>query len=305
MRVFSDLIHDRTGSLLTNYFRLLNLYRTRNRAFAIHDYHTVFLAALKCLRANVHKPLPDTHILEIGCGQRFGATLLFHSLGANIIGIDYDRVTTRLSWSGLRTMAVSNGRERAFKSALRRLLFDRAYYAALERELGQPLQVGTVDIRQMDARALAFHNSTFDYIFSNAVFEHIDDVEAATREVTRVLVPGGIARIGIHLFPSLSGGHHPEWAFPDEHANSRVPPWDHLRDRRCMRYVYLNEMRETDYLAVFRRHLAIQETTAVYEGRRYLSEPIRRELHNYTEEDLLKRSITVVLRKGLDHPKTQ
>lgn len=291
--------------MLTNYFRLFTLYRRRNRAFAIHDYHTVFLVALQCLRANVSKPLPHTHILEIGCGQRFGATLLFHSLGASIIGIDYDPVSTRLSWSGLREMAASSGLGRALKSAVRRILFDHTYYAVLERELGRPLQVATVDIRQMDARALAFNDSSFDFIFSNAVFEHVDDVDAATQEVARVLVPGGIARIAIHLFPSLSGGHHPAWAFPDEHRRRRVPPWDHLRDRRCARYVYLNEMREADYLAVFRRHLAIQETTAVYEGRRYLSEPLRRELRNYTEEDLLKRSITVVLRKALDRPKAR
>jgi SAM-dependent methyltransferase len=149
----------------------------------------------------------------------------------------------------------------------------------------------------MDARALTFENSSVDYIFSNAVFEHIDDMEAATREVARVLVPGGIARIGVHLYPSLSGGHHPEWAYPDDQPSARVPPWDHLRERHYVGHVYLNELREAEYLEVFRKHLTTIEVTPAYEGRQHLTRSISRELVGYSEEDLLKRSITVVLRK--------
>jgi SAM-dependent methyltransferase len=280
-----------------NYLKLFELYRTRNREFALHDYHTVFLGALQCMQAHLSKSVRDTTILEIGCGQRFGATLLFHSLGANITGIDYDVVNTSPSWSVIKALSRTNGFERAVRSVVRHLLFDREYYALLERELGQPLEFREVDVRRMDARALAFHNSSVEYIFSNAVFEHIDDVEAATREVARVLAPGGIARIAVHLFPSLSGGHHPEWVYPDERPSARVPPWDHLRERLHFSHVYLNELREADFLAIFRKHLTILEVTAVYEGRHLLAKSIIRELATYSEEDLLKRSVTVVLRK--------
>jgi SAM-dependent methyltransferase len=280
-----------------NYLELFKLYRTRNCEFALHDFHTVFLGALQCMRAHVSNSVRDTTILEIGCGQRAGATLLFHSLGANITGIDHDVVNTSLSWSGIKALARANGVERATRSVVRHLFFDREYYAILERELGQPLQFRDVDVRRMDARALAFHNSSVEYIFSNAVFEHINDVEAATREVARVLAPGGIARIAVHLFPSLSGGHHPEWVYPDERPSTRVPPWDHLRQQRYLSQVYLNELREADFLAMFRKHLAILEVKAAYEGRDQLTPSIIRELAEYSEEDLLKRSITVVLRK--------
>jgi len=285
------------GLPIRQYLRLFRLYRARNRDFALHDFHHVFLGALQCLQAYGSKPLRETDILEIGCGQRFGSTLLFHSLGAKITGIDYDVVNTTRSWSGFKALARTNGVGRATKSLVRQIFFDPQYYAILERELGQPLQFRSVDVRRMDARALAFENSSFDYIFSNAVFEHIDDVEAATREVARVLIPGGIARIGVHLYPSLSGGHHPEWAYPDEQASARVPPWDHLRERHDVGHVYLNELREADFLEVFRKHLKIMEVTSAYEGRQHLTRSIIRELVRYSEEDLLKRSITVILRK--------
>jgi SAM-dependent methyltransferase len=280
-----------------NNLRLLKLYRTNNRDFAAHDYHAVFLGTLECLQTHVSKSIRDTRILEIGCGQRFGATLLFHSLGANITGIDHDIVNASPSWFGIKAVVRSNGLERAARSVVRHLLFDREYYAFLEQEFGQPLNFENLDLRRMDARSLSFDTSSVEFVFSNAVFEHIDDVEAATREMARVLVPGGIARIAIHLFPSLSGGHHPEWVFPDERPSTRVPPWDHLRQGRHAGHVYLNELREADFLAIFRKHLTILNVTSIYEGRDQITESIIRELGTYSEEDLLKRSVTVVLRK--------
>lgn len=67
------------------------------------------------------------------------------------------------------------------------------------------------------ATALPFADQTFDSAFSQTVFEHIDDVETAFREVRRVLRPGGVFvlsynylhhRGGHHLFPYI---HFP-WA---------------------------------------------------------------------------------------------
>jgi len=287
-----------TDSSLRFGLKLFALYWTRNLDFAHNDYHHVFRGALKCLQTYTTKELHDARVLEIGCGQRFGTTLLFHSIGVRIVGVDYEVVPTPLSWSGVKALAKTSGVGRAAKSALRSLLFDRQYYTTLERELGRPLQFRGVDVRRMDARALAFDNASFDYVFSNAVFEHIDDVEAATREVARVLVPGGIARIGVHLFPSLSGGHHPDWAYPDDRASTHVAPWDHLRDRRHLAPVYLNELRENSFLSIFRQHFTILEVSAAYEGKEILSHSIINELSDYSEEELIKRSISVVMRRA-------
>jgi SAM-dependent methyltransferase len=46
---------------------------------------------------------------------------------------------------------------------------------------------------------LPFGDATFDLVVSNMVLEHVQDHDAAFREIRRVLRPGGIS---LHLFPS-------------------------------------------------------------------------------------------------------
>ena len=84
-------------------------------------------------------------------------------------------------------------------------------------------------------------------------------VDGALREVARVLKPGGLAHIDIHLFTSLSGGHHLEWTWPEREQVRTVPPWDHLRQNRYPVDYYLNRWREGDYCAGFEKHLAVKD----------------------------------------------
>jgi ubiquinone/menaquinone biosynthesis C-methylase UbiE len=49
----------------------------------------------------------------------------------------------------------------------------------------------TGDLRNMDARALAFPNAVFDKIYSFHAIEHIPDLGRAFAEMDRVLKPGG------------------------------------------------------------------------------------------------------------------
>jgi len=46
---------------------------------------------------------------------------------------------------------------------------------------------------------IGFDDATFDFIFSNSVFEHVQDHELALREIARILRPGGLS---IHVFPA-------------------------------------------------------------------------------------------------------
>lgn len=50
-----------------------------------------------------------------------------------------------------------------------------------------------------DIYQLPFEDNTFDFIYSDQVFEHVTDYSTTLSEVKRVLKPGGIS---LHFFPS-------------------------------------------------------------------------------------------------------
>lgn len=52
-----------------------------------------------------------------------------------------------------------------------------------------------------DGRTIPFEDSSFDFIFSSNVLEHVPDIENIHAELRRVLKPGGIM---IHILPSAS-----------------------------------------------------------------------------------------------------
>ncbi len=244
----------------------------------------------------------QARVLEVGCGGRAAATLAFHSFGARVTGIDYDLVELKPSLAGLIATARRGGAERAAKTLVRQVVLDPDFYRALENALGHELVWDGLDVRTMDACEMGFTDGEFDLIFSSAVFEHIYDVDAAAREMARVLKPQGIVNLSIHLFPSVSGGHALDWAYPKEGAmpHTRVPPWDHLRERRFPPHVFLNELRARDYLEIFGRYFTVASETHVPEGEWLLTPELRNELAQWSVEDLTTRDLKVVLRP-LDH----
>lgn len=252
-------------------------------------------------RAKMVKQYADSQtsprVLDLGCGGRGGIVLPLHSLGISATGIDYDVVSPRFSPAGWWAVARCNGAERALKTIGRQVLFDYSFYKHMRRRLGCELRWNGLDVRRMDARALQFDSESFSFIFSAAAFEHIADVEAATAEMRRVLRDEGMAYIRIHLFPSLSGGHALDWADADEDAPpiTPVPPWDHLRERRFPPHVYLNQLRSDDFMEIFSRHFSVLEVMHDTEGYAHLTPEIRHELANWSEEDLTRRNLTVLL----------
>lgn len=283
-------------SKLLTYANLLKYFR-KNKEFALHSYNSFVNGNKRVLDEYIIKNIQGIKILEVGCGQRFTTTLLFHSMGYNIIGIDTDFIDPHFSIKGFLRVLKTNGFERFVKTFFRHILFDRVYYRTLQKEFGKLLKINDVDIRVMNVCHLEFPDNYFDYICSNAVFEHINDVEKATSEIARVLKSGGIVDIGIHLFPSLSGGHNLEWAYPNENPSKRVPPWDHLRKNFFPTHVYLNKLRENDYLLIFNKYFSIIDIKSKHEGKKFLTKEILNELTSFSKNELLKRSIRVVMKK--------
>jgi SAM-dependent methyltransferase len=273
-------------------------YRRDNRENA--DSTLIFHQKLtELIRTQVNQDPAKIKILEIGCGQRASQTILLAAAGAQVIGLDRELPTYHLSPRRFCRIIRVNGLERALKSLLRHYFFDHQFFAHLSRQAGKNLPPDRVNVCLMDAAQLGFPDETFDFIFSSLVFEHIADVPGAVAEVNRVLKPEGTAWINIHLFPSLSGGHHKDWTNPRQWPSPKVPPWDHLRKNRYPADLSLNKLRLTDYRQIFRASLEVLEETLLVEGEEMLTPELETDLtrQGYTREDLLIREVAFRCRK--------
>lgn len=267
-----------------------------NRRFAAWDYRS-FAASRDALRRHAGLDIEGARVLDLGCGQRFPALLLFHAHGARATGIDTDVVDPRIGPGVWLRILRHNGVERLIKTLARRILFDGPYLRELGRVAGRRLPLEGLDLRLMDARTLEFPDGHFDLVHSCAVFEHLADVTRVVEEMARVLRPGGMASIVIHLFTSLSGGHHPEWTFPDEEPSRRIPPWDHLRGNLFPTHAYLNRWREARFRGVVGTGFDILEEERFTEGERLLSPDLEKELSAYTRPELTTRAVRWALRR--------
>jgi SAM-dependent methyltransferase len=251
------------------------------------------------ISAHVNQDPTRVKILEIGCGQRASQTILFQAEGAPAIGIDREVPTYHMSVKRFFRIIKINGLERALKSLCRHFFFDYPFFRQLARQTGKNLPPDKVNVCLMNAAQLSFPDDAFDFIFSSLVFEHIDDVPAAVAEVNRVLRPEGTAWINIHLFPSLSGGHHKDWTDPRKWPSPKVPPWDHLREKRYPADNSLNKLRLGDYRRIFAASLEVREESLVKEGEHILTPELETELaqRGYPKDDLLVREAAFRCRK--------
>ena len=62
-------------------------------------------------------------------------------------------------------------------------------------------------LTRADVRCLPFQSNSFDVVTAMDIIEHIDDDKAASREILRVLKPGGRLFVTVPAFPSLWSEH--------------------------------------------------------------------------------------------------
>jgi len=234
-------------------------------------------------------------ILDAGCGRLYPTALLLNSLGNYVVGIDIIHIGVNVPFLTKLRGELQNGPVSIARSLLYGILLkNRRFYRRLSKLTGFPLTTRRLVIRQMSVEQMSFPDKLFDIVVSIAVFEHVKNVVQAVCELSRVLKPGGVAYITIHLFTSLSGGHSFDWADP-----GKVAPWDHLRQRWQSAPVYLNRLREHEYHSLFQERFEILEVLDIGngEGKDLLTPEIRNELSDYSEEELLKKGITIIARK--------
>ena len=109
----------------------------------------------------------DARLLEVGCGM--GTDLLqFSRGGAHCVGVDLTP----------RSIEITQHRFKLYGAD------------------------GTFMIS--DGEHLPFRDESFDVVYSNGVLHHTPDTEGAIREVHRVLLPGGIAKVMLYHRNSLN-----------------------------------------------------------------------------------------------------
>lgn len=245
--------------------------------------------------------LHGLRVLDIGCGDRAPMSLLLAAAGASVDGVDILPVCIgRRRPLMLLRLPRQAGIQKAARQLVRDIVHTIPYWRRLGRQLGAPLPFDAVRLAQMDAQSLQYEDDTFDLVVSSAVWEHLPDVCRATREVNRVLKPGGLAAIQMALFPSLAGGHHAEWhsVEPDRHRSIR--PWDHLLPGARPLPLYCNGWREREYREVFDEEMDLVDwERGDPVGQAYLAPELRNALTDYTETDLLTPFATAWARKRL------
>ncbi len=270
-------------------------------AWAAHDVDT-FRAFTRTVTRLGKDPF-TARVLDVGCGSNAPMSLLLHSSGARVTGLDmYVGYRWGLGVKPSRYVRYARevGLAKTLRKAIGELVYDRRYYSTLASRSGIRLTERGLDLRAMDIRDPALADGTFDLIHSNATWEHVPDVAAANRQIARLLKPGGLAFIEIHLFPSLSGGHDLPWIVPGETTLGNVTPWQHLRDPEWKAPVFLNRLRERDYHILFASTEGLEVVewqTEFTEGHELLTDALRAELRDYTGEELTKRSVIVIARR--------
>jgi len=245
--------------------------------------------------------LNKARILDVGRGQMAIQTILFKADGANVTGIDIEVPTYKMDLQIFLKVLKNNGFERAAKSLVRHVLYDKRVIKNLSLFCNKNILYlyNKLDTRIMSATNMDFPDNHFDFIFSEAVFEHITDVPMAVAEVNRVLKDSGIGWIMIHLFPSLSGGHNLEWIYPDKSPSNKVPPWDHLLENKYTVNIYLNKLTLNQYRKIFHAYTVVVNEQVKTEGHNILTPELLKILSKkgYTKEDLLTRTVAFTFRK--------
>jgi len=291
-------------------FQDLFEYHTKSTInFANHDVHNVFEKVKRDMRPYGFDDLRGKRVLDLGCGQRYPFALQCAAEGANVTALDINYIVPEYFPIAFYKTMKCNGIKRAIKTLIRNLLFDGKYFHALEAAANRPLKSYRSSIKfivanPMDAKYPLPSNS-FDLIASNAVLEHVMDLSKYVGEVNRLLESGGYFYGYIHSYYSLSGGHNLQWAYPEDHPSTEVPPWDHLRENRFPTFTYLNRYKPDEYTKPFKESMQIllfegrdiKHDPGGTEGEQFLTKDLECELSNYPRELLLTRSWCLICRK--------
>lgn len=150
------------------------------KEFSAFNPNEHVLKSLKSYAQRRGLPVNRVRVLDWGCG-RGRMVLALRERGFDARGVDPD------------TLALANG-------------------TALSTELGYPEHILSP---LMDGVRTGFPSGFFDFIFSNQVLEHVQDLNSVAAEISRLTKAGGE---GLHIFP-------PRWHWREAHLQMPGIHW--------------------------------------------------------------------------------
>jgi SAM-dependent methyltransferase len=193
--------------------------------------------------------LDKRSVLDIGPGQQL-IELSYFALRNRAVGIDLDVIARGFDPRPYAQMLRVNGVHRTAKTVVRKAVgIDARYARALRRRLGCR-RLPRVRVEQMDIADLTFPDASFDFVYCASVVQHIPDPAVALRQMSRVLLPGGVAYASLQLYTSETGSWDPRLFGADR---GDIPFWAHLRDgsQRLSGNAFLNQLRLPEWRDVF------------------------------------------------------
>jgi SAM-dependent methyltransferase len=278
---------------------LAALYRVKTRDVAAQVDRT--LQHLDAARGEIEQDLDeralnDGDVLVIGPGQHLSEVRYWAHQGSQVVGIDLNPPPSKPTPSHYYRMFRNEGAIRAVKTLGRRATgVDAAYVRGLERQLGSRAR-GTFTVLAMDAGRLGLRDDSFDLVYSRSVFEHLREPGRALGEIARVLKPGGVAHIALHLYTADSGAHDARILGGNRNG---LPYWAHLRPRHHKSVKpnsYLNRLRLEEWRRIFASHwpecrIELRPSTSPLLKEALPQLRLAGELHDYSDEELLTVSV--------------
>lgn len=283
---------------------------------AIHDYENSFLKAYRLVSTRTDIDLREARVLIIGCGYNYPDVLLWSASAEEAVGVDVTKAFYRTGLSSLTkelsqdNTSIAEAYARAF---LRRAQY-RGYFNHIRHLSGSNEREDRQDLIAYDGQNLPFSDNAFDLTCSNAVLEHVSDLESLSAEIARVTRTGGVCYHLWHNYYSFSGAHVP-------HDISHARPWGHLTgDSRVDNWLiisktYLNKKLPSEIQKALSNHFeevglysldGRHEAKGIdpdfeYEAEHLLTADLERNLVEYPRDVLLTRAYSFlgVKRDGL------
>lgn len=249
------------------------------------------------------RPITNLKMLEIGPGQQL-VQLSYFGRHNEIVGIDFDSVPQAMNIATYAQMVSENGWLRTSKTIARKVVgIDSLVRSETLRQLDIEA-MPRCKVLKMDAAKMAFPDESFDAVISRAVFEHLSDPAAVASEISRVLKPGGVVFVNLHLYTSDSGCHDTRIFLGDR---GKLPFWSHLRAEHVQAVrpnSFLNKLRLAEWRRIFESTLLGCDVVACQDaGNEDKCElaKIRAQgaLPEYSDEELLTVTLKAMWRKPL------